>query len=115
MTNKGMELQTPNPDNPDVEPQGPTSPDGPRTPDPAVEPPGNPNPNPYPVEDPMPGGDPTVPTPPEPIPEYPPDVNYRVASLGKVKYSKDGHGRDDQPQYHAFQQRPVAEFFHRIS
>ncbi len=56
------------PEEPFKEPNKPNEPDAPKPPD---------EPDPYPVTDPLPDQTPEpFPTPPEPIPEYPPDVVF---------------------------------------
>jgi hypothetical protein len=65
------QFQTINPVEPLGDPMSPV----PTNPMPAHEP------DPYPVTDPIPSPEPSpepepFPTPPEPIPEYPPDVNF---------------------------------------
>lgn len=95
------------------EPWRPTDPE-PANPTPGIDP--NPGePDPYPVTDPIPGEPPPVPTPPEPIPEFPPDVTYRVGRLSEdIGDGEEGHDGYDHPQYNALKQRPVAEFFYRL-
>jgi hypothetical protein len=62
--------QTPDPYEPGIDP----NPTDPPEPPPITEPD---QPDPYPVTDPIPGEPRPVRTPPEPIPEYPPDITYR--------------------------------------
>lgn len=58
------------------EPADPFHDPGRRTDDPADVPQTPPNPNdPFPVTDPIPDPEP-VPRPPEPIPEYPPEIDF---------------------------------------
>ena len=64
--------QTPDPINPEKEP------DQPSEPNPTDPVPGEPDP--YPVVDPAPGEPGPPISPPEPIPEYPPDVTYRLTA-----------------------------------
>lgn len=63
MNQKELKLQTEEPDNPVTDPNVP-QPDFPPE-----------EPNPYPVTDPLPDIEP-VPIPPEPTPQFPPDVIY---------------------------------------
>ena len=72
-----MANDSPKPLDPDKPEKDPGQPQDPNDPGPTNPIPGEPDP--YPVTDPIPG-DPGPPmTPPEPLPEYPPDVIYRVA------------------------------------
>lgn len=63
--NKKLNLQTDDPESPVIDPNKPLPPDLPPE-----------NPNPYPVTDPIPDDEP-VPMPPEPTPQYPPDVVFK--------------------------------------
>jgi len=108
MTNRRY-FQTQDPAEPQKDPPQPT---GPTDPNPTNPVPGEPNP--YPVTDPIPGEPPPVPTPPEPIPQFPPDVTFRVVASEKVKDRDEGDAGDGHPKYHALKQRPVPEFFYRI-
>lgn len=109
-----VKLQTPDPDEPGKDPKEPWRPTDPEPP-PIREPePGPGEPDPYPVTDPMPGEPNPFPTPPEPIPEFPPDVKYGHFTLEDADYGSEGDCRDDQPQYNALKQRPVAEFLYRL-
>jgi len=56
--------------------ENPSVPDNEPAPEPIVDPIA-PTIDPYPVKDPIPER-PETPTPPEPIPEFPPDVTYKV-------------------------------------
>lgn len=65
MNNENFKLQTDDPENPVIDPNKPVPPDSLPEEDP----------NPYPVTDPIPDVEP-VPMPPEPTPQYPPDVVF---------------------------------------
>lgn len=107
--------QEPDPGKP-TDPEKPWNPSdpGPTDPNPIHDPiPGEPDP--YPVTDPVPGEPSPVPGPPEPIPEYPPDVTYRAAALQQLEHREQRYDRYHEPQYHALEQRPVAEFFQGLT
>ncbi len=103
----------PNTHDPDKPEQDPGQPHDPNDPGPTHPIPGEPDP--YPVTDPLPGEPGPPMTPPEPIPEYPPDVKYRVRGSQEPRHSEQRNHRDRDPKNHALKQRPVAEFFQRLT
>lgn len=108
------EFQTQDPDEPGKDPKEPWRPTDPK-PEPIREPdPGPGEPDPYPVTDPPPGEPSPDPGPPEPIPQFPPDVQYREARSENAQNGSERDGRYYEPQYNALKQRPVAEFFYRL-